>query len=387
MIGLAVLTKGPVAVLLFGLTVGVYWMINRFRLKINIWEILVYVLVMGFVGGIWFIIQIMIGNEKIISDFITYQIRLLRTQDAGHGGFFLYHIVILLFGVFPASIFALKGFRRSYYDESPQKRFKYWMIMLFLVVLVVFSIVKTKIVHYSSLCYFPLTYLGAYVVSKIIRNRIRNFLWLNWVYGVIGTLYASMSIALPLLLINKDWIIREGWIKDEFALGNLQADVHWSGWESAIGFLFLVGIILSLLMVRKRKNYGYSMLFLNTTLYTLLSILFITPRIEGYSQNALIEFCKERQDEECYVETLGMKSYAHYFYTNREPPENEKANDADWLLKGDIDKTAYFILRNRSVKRYMEQYPDLKEYYSKNGFAFLIREPEQDNIKENSDDQ
>ncbi len=36
------------------------------------------------------------------------------------------------------------------------------MLILFWVVLILFTIVKTKIVHYSSLCYFPLTFIGAW---------------------------------------------------------------------------------------------------------------------------------------------------------------------------------------------------------------------------------
>ncbi len=164
LLGLANLTKGPVSVLLFGLTLVVFWGLHKFRLKIRWTEILAFVLVLAVVGGIWFILQAAMGNFHLIADFVRYQVQLLRTRDSGHGGFFAYHFIVLLAGVFPASVYALKGFRRSYYDSNFQKRFKLWMILLFLVVLAVFTIVKTKIVHYSSLCYFPLTFLGAYVI-------------------------------------------------------------------------------------------------------------------------------------------------------------------------------------------------------------------------------
>jgi hypothetical protein len=45
-----------------------------------------------------------------------------------------------------------------------------WMVILFWVVLILFSIVKTKIVHYSSLCYFPLTYLAALQLERIWKT-------------------------------------------------------------------------------------------------------------------------------------------------------------------------------------------------------------------------
>ena len=41
------------------------------------------------------------------------------------------------------------------------------MMVSFWVVLILFSIVRTKIIHYSSFCYFPLTYLAAWAASRI----------------------------------------------------------------------------------------------------------------------------------------------------------------------------------------------------------------------------
>ncbi len=375
LLGLAVLTKGPVAVLLFGVTVLGYWILKKFRLQINALEILVFIVILSLVGGFWFLLQILNGNSDIISDFITYQIRLFKTQDAGHGGFFGYHVVVMLLGVFPASVFALLGFRISYYDDPFQKRFKLWMIVLFFVVLVIFSVVRTKIVHYSSLCYFPLTFLGAGVVSRIIQDKIRFYRWTHYVYAVIAIVYALFSIALPFFLINKQSLIQKGWIKDEFAVGQLKASVNWSGAEAAIGIIFILGIILTLALFARKRKAGYYLLFINTTVYALMTILIIAPKIEGYTQGALIEFCQERQSEDCYVETLGMKSYAHYFYTNKQIPDNPEAENKDWLLTGNIDKPAYFILRNRSVPKFREKFPELYLFREKNGFVFLKRDP------------
>jgi 4-amino-4-deoxy-L-arabinose transferase-like glycosyltransferase len=374
--GLAALTKGPVAILLFGLTVGIYWILNKFRMKISFTQIFVYLVVLITVGGLWFIIQMMVGHFDVLKDFFIYQMRLFKSPDAGHGGFFLYHVVVLFFGVFPASVFALKGFRRSYYDDPFQKRIKYWMIILFFVVLIVFSIVRTKIVHYSSLCYFPLTFMGAYVISKILRERIHDYKWLNWIYAIIGILYGMFSVSLPFLMINKEWIIRKNWIQDEFAIANLRAPVHWSGYESVIGIIFIAGIIMIMFFFKKKRKLAYISVFINMLIFILLNILIITPKVEQYSQNALIEFCKERESEDCYVETLGMKSYAHLFYTKKQVPQNKNSYDIDWLLTGQIDKPVYFILRNRSEERFREIYPHLEFYREKNGYVFLKREPE-----------
>jgi 4-amino-4-deoxy-L-arabinose transferase-like glycosyltransferase len=374
LIGLAVLTKGPVAVLIFGLTVGIYWILNKFRMKINVYEILGYLFVLILVGGLWFLIQIIIGNYEMVSDFFTYQFRLLKSQDAGHGGFILYHAVILFFGVFPASIFALKGFRRGYYDDPFQKRFKFWLIILFLVVFILFSIVRTKIIHYSSLCYFPITYFGAYAVSRIINNRTQNYQWLNIMYSIIGILYGIAGGLLPFLMMNKNKILDAGWIKDEFAAGNLQAEVNWTGYQALVGLVLIAGIIMAFIFMKNRKKVAYTIIFSSSIVWIILNILIFAPRVEKISQNALIEFCKDRIGENCYVETLGMKSYSHLFYTRKELPLNENSYNQEWLLTGTIDKPVYFILRNSSVAKYRELYPHLKTYKEKNGYVFLKRD-------------
>jgi 4-amino-4-deoxy-L-arabinose transferase-like glycosyltransferase len=375
LLGLANLTKGPVSILLFGLTVGVFWALNKFRLRILWSEMLVFLLVLMLVGGLWYILQIASGNFSIIAEFIRYQIRLLRTEDAGHGGFLFYHFVVLFIGVFPVSVFALKAFRRSYYDDNSRKRFKRWMIILFWVVLVVFSLVKTKIVHYSSLCYLPLTFLGAYVIYKIIHGRIKNYRWLNITYAVLGIIIGLVFSVMPVLASHMEKILEMGFVDDPFTRANMMADVHWSGLEGLIGILFMAGIVVTLVLLRKNKRAAYVTMLLNVTLFTNLILFFTAGKIEGYTQRALIEFCQERKGEDCYVNTLGMHSYAHLYYAAKPIPEKKQSGNREWLLKGDIDKPAYFILRSKNLKGYLESYPGLELLYQKNGFSFCIRYP------------
>ena len=375
LLGLANLTKGPVSILLFGLTVAGFWALNKFRLKILWSEILIFLLVLTGVGGLWFIIQIAMGNFSVILDFIQYQLRLLRTEDSGHGGFMFYHFVILFIGVFPVSVFALKAFRRSYYDDNSQKRFKRWMIVLFWVVLVVFSLVKTKIVHYSSLCYLPLTFLGAYVIYKIIHERIKNYRWLNIIYASFGIFIGLAFSITPILASRMDDILEMGYFSDPFTQANMRADVYWSGFEGLIGGMFIIGIIVTLILLRKNKKTAYFAMLLNVTLFLNLILFFTAGKIEVYSQRALIEFCKDKKGKNCYVNTLGMKSYAHLFYAAKPIPENQLSQDREWLLKGNIDKPAYFILRSKTLKGFQESYPDLELLYEKNGFSFCLRIP------------
>ena len=374
LIGLAILTKGPVALLIFILTVFIYWVINYFKLRLTLQNILVFILILMLVGGFWFILQVLSGNTDTIIDFIKYQVRLFHTEDAGHGGFILYHFIILIAGVFPASVFALQGFAKHPADNPYQRSFKKWMIVLFWVVLVLFTIVKTKIIHYSSLCYFPLTYLAAFTVYKAIKGEIKYSRWVNFLLAPLGMLYSLVVIALPFIEKYKEHLLSVLTVNDEFALGNIRADVFWSGFESLAGVVLMAGLIL-FLFNSSVKNFrkGILYLFISSVLFVYLSILIITPRIEKYSQNAAIEFFKNLRNKDVYVGTIGYKSYAHLFYTEKEMPVNRKSYDMEWLLSGDIDKKAYFSMKTDKKDKLLQEYPELKVLYEKNGFVFCVR--------------
>ena len=79
--------------------------------------------------------------------------------------------MVLLLGCFPASFFAVQEMLTPAAGDERQRDFRRWMLMLFWVVLVAFSLVQTKVVHYSSLGYFPLTYLAALQLERIVVGR------------------------------------------------------------------------------------------------------------------------------------------------------------------------------------------------------------------------
>lgn len=374
-IGLGILTKGPVALLIYVLTFGVFYTVKMFKLKIRFKHILLFILTTSLVGGLWFILQMITGNFGIIKDFMVYQIRLFSTKDAGHGGFFLYHFVVLFLGVFPASLFALLSFRREKKEDRENLyEFKNWMMTLFWTVLILFTIVKTKIIHYSSLCYFPLTFLGAYGIYKLHEQKQHMPRWLKVLILTISVFWGVVVIGLQVFVLNKERIIASGFIKDQFVVGNLQANVAWSGYEFLIGLIFVTAITLIYSTHRLKQNAQIISTLLLTLLFTYSTLLFITPRVEGYTQHAAIEFYKAKQTEDCYITTLGFKSYAHLYYFNLKPSDNPMARDEQWLLTGAIDKPAYFVIKNYDGKEYLTKYPELKVEYEENGFIFAKRD-------------
>lgn len=374
--GLAVLTKGPVGLLMVLLTAGVYVISVGFKVKVKFADVILFFLFFAIFGGSWFIIQIANGNTQTVIDFISYQIRLFQTRDAGHGGFFGYHFVVLLFGVFPTSVFAISSFQNEKIDDEKHKLYKRWMIILLALVLFVFSLVKTKIVHYSSLAYFPLSFLA---VNFVYNSFTNGYKWKNWQNIII--IFSGILISLPVILVSvfdnfKEKIISANVINDEFALANLEAEGGWTGFEFLIGTLFLVVIIAAFFVFTKRQIFYRAItLWITTIIFMFFALSSIVSKVEKYSQGALIEFFKSKSEEDVYLKNLYFKSYASYFYGETKPVKNNNFYDTEWLLEGDIDKDVYFVTKIHHAHN-LEKFTDIKIIGEKNGFVFFLRKAE-----------
>jgi 4-amino-4-deoxy-L-arabinose transferase-like glycosyltransferase len=369
-IGLGIMTKGPVALLIFGLAAFIYMIIKKkYKKFLNIKTITLFSLLLIFVGGFWFILQILSGKAYLILDFINYQIRLFSQKDAGHGGFLFYHFFILFFGVFPASVFALKAFKKQKEETLLMQDFRLWMMITFWLVLIIFTIVKTKIVHYSSMCYFPLTFFAAEIIYKIIERKEKFNNWMKYLIVIISSVIGIIVIAITFTDKIKEKIIHTGIIKDPFAIGNLQATANWSYFDMIVGLILILGTIIAL----KQKNVKKQIfgLFATSMIFMYLGLFIIVPKIEKYSQDAAISFFQSIANQDCYVQTYGYKSYAQYFYTNETQQESTKNISFDILLKGKTDKPVYIICKNYKASEFEKKYPDFKKIGQKNGFVFF----------------
>ncbi len=371
-LGLAVMVKGPVAILIALLCLFVYIIIHRFDVPIKFSELLAIVITTGITCFMWFGVQLMTDGIWFLREFIVYQIRLFTTQDAGHGGPFFYHWIVLLFGCFPASILMIKSFFMRSVATEHQRVLLHWMQILFWVVLILFSIVETKIVHYSSLCYFPLTFLAAYALYYMVHGKTRWNKAIHYAVYFIGLLFAFVLMFFPFLMKHKNaWIL---YVKDAFAVGNLEANVHWTIWDASGGVILFAGLMVYFIM-NQQHHYRKAIiaLFVSMMFMVFFTSLLIVPKIELISQAAAIRFYESKVNEDAYVQPMYFKSYAHLFYTKKKQPTNPLSYDHEWLKTGKIDKPVYIIVKN-TKKFEFEKYADIKLLYEENGFAFFKRE-------------
>ncbi len=371
-LGLGILTKGPVAFLIVALTMGVYWLVNRFRWFVSPVQFLLFTALASLVTLLWYGVETLAHGPRFIREFITYNYRLLSTPDAGHEGFFGYHVVVLLVGCFPASIFALRGFGDTPQDRNFQRDFKQWMVILFAVVLILFSVVNTKIVHYSSLCYFPLTYLTALTLEGLWSGRIQFNAWLRFGLIAVGGLIVAVVVGLAYLGRNVE-VLKALVREDPFAVANLDAKLTWTGWEMLPGLWLLLVLALGTWWLGKKLwQRGIVTLFGGTALFVTLTLGFFIARVEGISQAAAMRFFERFAGQDVYILTYHYKSYGPYFYARRPPGQNPKRYDENWLLYGPVDRPTYVVAKITALP---DTVRTLRRIGAENGFVFYERKP------------
>jgi hypothetical protein len=317
------------------------------------WWFVIFVMVFG-----WLSMESRDNGLTFIKEFISYQIRLFSTEDAGHGGPFFYHFVILFFGVFPASALIFDSFKKNNLDDTDQHFFKRWMTYLLVVVLVLFSIVRTKIVHYSSLCYFPITFLAAYYLNYMIDGKMR-WTWRQTLpLAGIGLVLVTALTGGIFLMQHPDIITYN--LKDDFGKACLSAKVYWSANEIRFGIIYFVAVIAGIgLIAAKNRRWGTYLIIISSALFINTVMIFIVPRAELYSQNALIEFLESKKNEDCIVETVAFKSYAHLYYAAKAIPGSDDAR-----------KPHYLVTKVNKVDEIAKYFSGAKELYRKNGWVF-----------------
>ncbi|HLP94366.1 MAG TPA: hypothetical protein VK168_10040, partial [Saprospiraceae bacterium] len=384
-LGLAILTKGPTAFLIVILVLLAYWARYRFKGKGYFWHLVYFSLAAGLAALLWFGVEYWMHGPWFLQEFITYQIRLLSTEDSGHGGFLGYHFVVLLLGCFPASVFAIPNLWGDHEceDEALETNtmlscirydFGTWMQLLFWVVLILFSLVKTKIVHYSSMCYFPLTYLGTVTLWRAIKwdvaPRITQYL-----LPVIGVLLGTVVAVLPWLGTHLD-SIRPLFAKDPFAMANLDADVAWEWWQGLPGAVLAFGSILGgIYWARKQAWFTAKYVLAGGAVFTGGALLFTVCNIEGYSQRAAIEFYETKASQDCIIKPVGFKSYAHLFYGNKQDPGPDKTvDDLPGMYYKKPPKPTYFVAKINKINP-LQDFSHIHEIGRKNGFVFFEWDP------------
>ena len=397
-IGFAIITKGPVGFLLLFLTVIVYWLLKRQKRFFSIKEVMIFGVSALFVSCFWFGHETIKNGPWFLIEFVKYQIELFSEPVAGHQQPFYYHFVVVLFGCMPMSFIALPRFFKQ--SETDALSFERWMKVLFWVVLILFTIVSTKIVHYSSMTYLPLSYLAALQLNNWNSSTSK---WLNVLLIVVGSLISVVLFLIPFLAhFHLNYL--QGLIADKFFSAQLVLDANWFGFEWMIALVYGISVLFFVYLLNKR-NIILSLVVLVIGLGSTILLLgkYVLPKVEIYSQGPAIDFYESIQNENVYITTVGYKSYAQYYYTKINAlaesdalyDQKIKAKEIvlqkhsafnhlaakqynsillEWLKNGAIDKPVYFVSRI-DRNHLLDSNKNISFLYQKGGFVFYKRNP------------
>lgn len=365
LLGLAFLTKGPVALLITALSVLAFaiwqrswWLLQWKPMALTTTTFLV-------LASVWVLPETIAHGPAVLEQFVAYQWQLLTTPVAGHGQPWFYHALVLLVGCLPASVFALQWlFTRN---REPDQ-LGAWLAVLFWVVLILFSAVTTKIVHYSSLCFAPITYFAARAALTIgdKSERLQKVI-LGTAFALNSLLAIAFMVAgfLPFYATDLAQLVADQSVRDA-----LSAPLQWSGTEWMPG-AFMFGSTLALCAWQKSriapKKMGFWLGANAVAIATLLAL--VVPRVEAISQGGAISFYEEQG--QLPVLNLGHKSYAPFFYgrTVKSLPS------ADEVLANDSAQ-ALFVVKTNHLEKYLTQGLVVQE--QRGGFALLRKQNQRD---------
>ncbi len=194
LMGLAVLTKGPIGFLLPAVIILLFLFFNKELKQLKMHLPLGFVVFLLIVSP-WYLAIMKSSGGKFFSEFILRQhlYRFIHPMQSHYGPFY-YYLPVLILGLFPWSVF-LPGALWSKRGELKSQKYGFliiWMIVVF----IFFSLSQTKLPHYI----LPLFPPSSILIAKLWAKEETTFLKPSLL------ILLGMSILLLLLPISLFWI-------------------------------------------------------------------------------------------------------------------------------------------------------------------------------------
>lgn len=169
LIGLGVLTKGPIAILVPGAVTLIFFAIKK---ELGFWAKSLFnpvgLLIFAAVAGPWYVLEYLDQGQAFIDGFfLKHNVNRFSGSMEGHAGSLLYYVPVLLVGTLPYTSLLLKAIRniRNWVTDDLHLFFTIWFLFVFLF----FSFSGTKLPHYVIYGYTPL-----FVIMAMHIGRLRS---------------------------------------------------------------------------------------------------------------------------------------------------------------------------------------------------------------------
>ncbi len=295
--GLSVLTKGPLG-LFFPLASYFLLLLFERNFLLNWLDLIIGFLFFTLVIGVYYAPNLYLYGTATIRGFYEFQGMLLSKSLESHSGPWFYHFLIAPIGFFPWSALIFIGFTKSnlkflFSKKSEHHSFSVligcWMTLL----LLIFSIVQTKLPHYTSSLYLCLSFFGARLLSANDEKQI--VLSKRLFYGIstlILFVFGLLFLVLPFLF---EYLSSDLSFQRQYGKYNSES----LGFLAALpGLILLFGMLSSVYWFNKNHINRYILhIWLSSQLFLVSISLFLAPFLIPLLQDKnlrLYDFAKEQ---------------------------------------------------------------------------------------------
>ncbi|TGL59455.1 ArnT family glycosyltransferase [Leptospira sarikeiensis] len=370
--GIAVLTKGPL-----GLAIpGFIFISNRVlekNFKVRIPDFTIFGIVALAVLSFYYLTNFLLYGNEFITQFFDFQKKLLTKSLESHTGPWFYHFIVMFIGFFPWTVLLFPGFKnwRIFTDPKIFKITKYFLIWLG-TVLLIFSVVQTKLPHYSSSIYIPLSFFASYLIlekGEILRSDLFSFSFL-----FLGVIVGLIFIFLPEIIRSSASSMGVA----EEVLPSFTFSDRLSGILLVIG-IFTGFLGLRFLKEKKEETRNSFLIAIWATLLIFVGTLSstVTPKIISYLQDGNLRLYDRAEKSGTNIVFYKYLSFYPMFYREKKIHiiGSYKFQDESGLF--DSDEKLSIICNRNSVLELILTYPkrEFKEVSVESGILLLESAP------------
>ena len=365
----ALLTKGIEGFIIIFSTYALVFLFSSAKYGLGFKNFFKWVLVtMSFVS-VWVLVEYYWHGASYLLDFYEFQLAELNLDRASWLHKASIPIVILLIGCFPASVLALNSLNLKSYESTIQKVFRLMMVCSLIILLIIVTFFKSKLVHYASYTYFPISFLAAYSLRYIFEEKVKLQKH-TWIFLIlIGLIWTALLIVIPATRANIDFLGQ--YIQDDTLHSALAIVYPWQQYEIYIGiFYFIIFFLVVILLYRQYYRTGLIILFFSSMIFSEVILLYYVPKLEQLTQGPQVDFIKQNKDEKAKFYYHNGRSFIPHFYLNYDYIQPEKFSFFEIINKEKCDEPIFIIKKKKdtSLSKEFNQYT--RHLYSQGIYSF-----------------
>ncbi|OGP38198.1 MAG: hypothetical protein A2090_05405 [Deltaproteobacteria bacterium GWD2_42_10] len=331
---LATLTKGAVGIVF---PIGIVFIYHLAVKRIGDIKPLLspkFLLVFFAVAAPWYIAQLYINGWEFINAFIIkHHFQRYTEVISSHSGPIYFYMPVILAGFFPWVAFLPYGFYRGLKEKSLYQ----FTILWFTVVLIFFSIAKTKLPNYILPLFPAMAIMAGLAINELIEKRMKR----SWLYGCCGFLIAVPLVIAAVLL---------------FLPSHITGDIVLPGflfWSMSMCFL-VIALFSYLLIKGKYSLFSIGGIASATIILLVLLRVYGVPPANIHLQKTLYQYsvyARDNLDSEGVLATYEINQPSIAFYSRKKILKLDGEVGIKELSKLSESKKVFIITNRQNMEQ------------------------------------